>query len=80
MAKLTTKRRKKLRKSQFGLPGSRKYPMHDRAHAANAKARATQMYKRGKISASTKNKIHAKANRKIGKKRKKRRTRRRRRR
>lgn len=80
MAKLTTKRRKKLKKSQFGLPGSRKYPMHDRAHAANAKARATQMYKRGKISASTKNKIHAKANRKLGKgrKRKKRRTRRRR--
>lgn len=80
MAKLTTKRRKKLKKSQFGLPGSRKYPMHDRAHAANAKARATQMYKRGKISASTKNKIHAKANRKLGKsRRKKRRTRRRRR-
>jgi hypothetical protein len=69
MAKLTTRRRNKLRKSQFGLPGSRKYPMPDRAHAANAKARATQQYNKGKISKSTKNKIHAKANRVLGKKR-----------
>lgn len=47
--------------------------MPDRAHAANAKARATQQYKKGKISASTKNKIHAKANRILnrGKKRRK---------
>jgi hypothetical protein len=63
MAKLTTKRRNSLKKSQFGLPGSRKYPMPDRAHAANAKARATQQYNKGRISKSTKNKIHAKANR-----------------
>jgi hypothetical protein len=70
MAKLTARRRKKLKKSQFGLPGSRKYPMHDRAHAANAKARATQQYKKGRISKSTKNRIHAKANRVLGKGRK----------
>lgn len=62
MAKLKAAKRKKLRKSQFGLPGSKKYPMPDRKHAANAKARATQMAKKGKISASTKKKIHAKAN------------------
>lgn len=67
MAKLKSSRRKKLKKSQFGLPGSRKYPMHDRSHAANAKARATQQYKKGKISKSTKDKIHAKANRKLKK-------------
>jgi len=70
MAKLTTRRRNKLKKSQFGLPGSRKYPMPDRAHAANAKARATQQFKKGRISKSTKNKIHAKANRVLGKGRK----------
>lgn len=68
MAKLKAKRRKKLKKSSFGQPGSRKYPMHDRAHAANAKARATQMYKKGKISKSTKDRIHARANKKLKKK------------
>jgi hypothetical protein len=70
MAKLTAKRRNKLPKSSFGLPGSRKYPMHDRRHAANAKARATQQFKKGKISRSTKNRIHAKANRVLRRKKK----------
>lgn len=71
MAKLTAKKRKGLKSSSFGLPGSRKYPMPDRSHAKNAKARASEMYKKGKISASTKAKIDAKANRKLGKQRKK---------
>lgn len=62
MARLRARRRKKLRKSQFGLPGSRKYPIHDRKHAANAKGRATQQFKRGKISRSTRDRIHARAN------------------
>jgi len=72
MARLTAARRKKLRKSSFGLPGSRKYPMHDKAHARNAKGRATQQYKKGRISKSTRDRIHAKANRVLrrGKKRK----------
>jgi hypothetical protein len=73
MAKLSTRRRKKLKKSQFALPGSRKYPVHDRAHAANAKARATQQYKKGRISRSTKNKIHAKANRVLRRKKRRKR-------
>lgn len=72
MAKLRSKKRRKLKKSQFGLPGSRKYPMNDKAHARNAKSRATQQYKKGRISKSTKNKIHAKANRVLKRKRKKR--------
>ena len=67
MAKLKASRRKKLPKSSFGQPGKRKYPMHDKAHAANAKGRATQQFKKGKISKSTRDKIHAKANRKLGK-------------
>jgi hypothetical protein len=68
MAKITTKKRKSLPKSDFGLPGERKYPMPDKAHAANAKARATQMAKKGKLSAAAKKKIDAKANRILGKK------------
>lgn len=63
MAKLRAARRNKLPKSSFGLPGSRKYPMPDRSHAANAKARASQMEKRGKLSAGAKRQIDAKANR-----------------
>lgn len=62
MAKLTVKARKKLPKNDFGLPGEKKYPMPDKAHAANAKARATQMVKKGKLSKSAKDKIDAKAN------------------
>jgi hypothetical protein len=71
MAKLTTARRKKLRKSTFGLPGSRKYPMPDKSHAANAKARAKQQLKKGRLSRSSYNKIVAKANRILRKGRKK---------
>lgn len=63
MAKLTSKSRAKLPKSDFGLPGDRKYPMPDKSHAANAKARATQMVNKGKLSESSKAKIDAKANR-----------------
>jgi len=62
MAKLTASKRNKLSKKTFGLPGERKYPMPDKSHAANAKARATQMEKKGKLSASEKAKIDAKAN------------------
>lgn len=62
MAKLTSKSRNSLAKSEFGMPASRKYPMPDKSHAANAKARATQMVNAGKLSPSTKATIVAKAN------------------
>lgn len=62
MTKLSTKARKSLPKKDFGLPGRKAYPMPDKAHAANAKARATQMEKKGKLSPSAKAKIDAKAN------------------
>jgi hypothetical protein len=68
MAKLSTSTRNGLGKSEFGLPGERKYPMPDRSHAANAKARATQEVARGKLSAASEKKIDAKANRILGKK------------
>jgi hypothetical protein len=67
MSKLKAATRNKLPKSDFGLPKSRKYPMPDKAHAANAKARATQMVKKGKLSAGSAAKIKAKANRVLGK-------------
>jgi len=67
MAKITSKQRKALPKSEFALPESRKYPVDTKGRAANAKARATQMENKGKISSSTKARIDAKANRVLDK-------------
>lgn len=66
MAQLTEKARKALPSSEFGDPAQRKYPMPDKAHAANAKARATQMVRKGKLSQAEAAKIKAKANRILG--------------
>lgn len=66
MAKLTSEHRNKLPNSDFGMPGERKYPMPDRSHAANAKARAQQQYNKGHISLSMLHQIDAKANKKLG--------------
>lgn len=68
MATLTTKARKAIPKKEFGLPGEKKYPVNDKNHAANAKARASQMEKKGKLSAASKAKIDAKANKVLKKK------------
>jgi hypothetical protein len=62
MAKLKAKTRKSLPASKFGEPGKRKFPMPDKSHAANAKARATQQVKKGNLSPSEKSRIDAKAN------------------
>lgn len=67
MAALSTKRREKLPKADFGMPGERKYPMPDKAHARNAKARASEMEHKGRISKGEERKIDAKADRKLGK-------------
>ncbi len=67
MAILTAAKRKKMPKSEYGMPGEKKYPMPDKAHAANAKARATQMVNAGKLSKSSEYKIDAKANKVLGK-------------
>lgn len=66
MAKLTAKARKAVPAGKFGLPGQKKYPMPDKSHAANAKARASQMENKGKLSAGEKAKIDAKANSILG--------------
>jgi hypothetical protein len=67
MAKLKAASRNALADRVFGLPSERKYPMPDKEHAADAKGRATQMVKRGKLSSAAKAKIDAKANRILGK-------------
>jgi hypothetical protein len=63
MSKLKAAARNSLPRSAFGEPKQRKYPMPDRSHAANAKARATQMMRKGKLSSSAAARIRAKANR-----------------
>ncbi len=67
MAKLTAKARKKIPAKEFGEPAKHAYPMPDKAHAANAKARAAQMVKKGKLSVAEQKKIDAKANKVLGK-------------
>ncbi len=62
MAKLTSKARKAIPTSKFAGP-DRSYPIQDRSHAANAKARAAQF-----ASPALKKKIDARANKVLGKK------------
>lgn len=61
--KLNAAARKKIPSKKFGLPGRRAYPMPDKAHAVNAKARATQQYEAGNLSKGELDTIHAKADR-----------------
>jgi hypothetical protein len=60
MTKLTTEQRKKLPSSDFALSG-RRYPIEDKAHARDAKARASQQYDKGRLSATEKTKVDKKA-------------------
>ena len=47
---ITTKKRNALPAGAFALPAQRKFPIHDRAHTANAAARLAQAKKAGTIS------------------------------
>lgn len=67
MAKLSSSARKKLPASKFAGP-DRSFPVPDKSHAANAKARATQAVKAGRMSASEAASIKAKANKVLKKK------------
>lgn len=62
MAELTSKKRSTLPKKEFGLPNQEKYPMPDKEHAINAKARAKQMLDKGKLNYVEYSKIVRKAN------------------
>ena len=65
MAKLDAAERRALPKSEFAGP-DRSYPVNDREHAANAKARAKDMLKRGSITQAEYDRICAKADRVLG--------------
>jgi len=60
MTKLTTFARKRLPKSDFALPGGR-FPVEDKAHARDAKARASQGYNAGRLTATEKKTVDRKA-------------------
>lgn len=61
MAKLSNNARKALPTSQFAGPG-RSYPVPDKSHAADAKARAAQAVKAGRMSKAQEQRIDARAN------------------
>jgi hypothetical protein len=67
MATLSEKKRDNLPESKFGLPEERKYPMPDKSHARNAKARASQAENAGRISAADEKKIDRKADKILNK-------------
>ena len=66
MSKITNKRRQNLPDSAFAGPG-RSYPIPDKSHAANAKARAAQEAQKGNLTRAQKAIIDARANRVLDK-------------
>ena len=61
MVALTTKKRNKLRKTQFAQPSTESYPINDAAHARNALARASQQLNAGHLTQSQYDSIVTKA-------------------
>jgi hypothetical protein len=61
MADLSTKARDKLPAKDFAEPKKRAYPIEDKAHARNAKARASQAVKGGRMSKAEGAKIDKRA-------------------
>lgn len=61
MADLKTKTRNKLPAKDFAEPEKRAYPIEDKPHARNAKARASQAVKAGRMSKAEAAKIDRKA-------------------
>jgi hypothetical protein len=61
MAELKAKTRNKLPAKDFAEPDKRAYPIEDKSHARNAKARASQAVKAGRMSKTEQAKIDKKA-------------------
>lgn len=61
MSKLTSNKRDHLPAKDFAEPEKRAYPIEDKAHARNAKARASQAAHAGRISKAEEAKIDKKA-------------------
>jgi len=68
MAKLSTDKRNALPAKDFAEPAERAYPIEDKPHARNAKARASQAVKAGRMSKAEEAKIDKKAEAVLGKK------------
>jgi hypothetical protein len=67
MAQLKAKTRNKLPAKAFAEPDKRAYPIEDKAHARNAKARASQAVKAGRMSKAEESRIDRKADAVLGK-------------
>ena len=75
MAELSAEKRATMPAKDFGLPekartkdakkDSGNYPMPDKAHARNAKARAAQQRKAGKLTKAEEERIDRKADKKL---------------
>jgi hypothetical protein len=61
MTKLNTAGRRRLPASDFAEPNKRAYPVEDKAHARNAKARAAQATNAGRMSKAEEHKIDKRA-------------------
>ena len=61
MTKLSAEDRNKLPAKDFAEPEKRAYPIEDKAHARNAKARATQAANSGRMSKAERDEIDRKA-------------------
>ena len=61
MSELSTEKRKTLPAKDFAEPAKRAYPVEDKPHARNAKARASQAVKAGRMSKAEAGKIDKKA-------------------
>jgi hypothetical protein len=61
MAELNAEKRDKLPDKAFAEPDKRAYPIEDKAHARNAKARASQALKAGRLSKAEETRIDRKA-------------------
>lgn len=76
MAQLSERKRASMPSKDFGLPEkartteqkkeSGNYPMPDKSHARNAKARAEQQYEQGNLSMDELERINRKADKKLG--------------
>jgi hypothetical protein len=61
MTKLDASARKRLSAKAFAEPAKRAYPIEDKPHARNAKARSSQAVKAGRMSKSEERKIDRRA-------------------
>lgn len=68
MAKLEPRKRDALPKQAFAEPEKRAYPIEDKAHARNAKARAGQAVKAGRMGKTEQDRIDRKADAVLGSK------------